>query len=120
MDAHLRDLERAARDQPADEQARARYLLALVRLESLESAWRAARERGDSGLADAIFELAQAPFTLEVVAWPHPHHVLQPLARALGARGGEPQPAIVGRRLDADLRITSPWVPGRNCRITYA
>ena len=120
MDDALRDLERATLAAPTDGALRARHLLALVRLGNLEEPWRLARERGHAELADQIFELAQAPFTLEVTRWPHPNRPDETCAHYLGYVAGERPRLTIGRRSDVELYLPSPWVNGRHCYVVHA
>lgn len=119
MDTDLRDLERAVRDDPGDRSARVRLVVALVRLGCLEDAWRFARASDDAALTDALYEGAQAPFTLELVEWPHPTPVEVRRARFLGAPGGTPGRTVLGRHPDAELYVPSPWIARRHSMVTY-
>jgi hypothetical protein len=114
MDSALRALERSLQEARDDVALRTSYLTALARAEKLEAGWREAHERGESWLADLIFEAAGAPFTLEVTEWPHPSD--RPTTTHLRGVGW---PIFVGRHRSADFVVPSPWVPARNCTIVH-
>ncbi len=114
----LRDLEKLAQAALGDAPVQIRYLLGLIKVSRFEDAWRHARLRAEA-FAAPIFEAAQAPYTLSVVAAPASIWIDKGVVRLLGAPRGEQGRATIGRLPVTDVAIPSPRVAGRHCTVRH-